>query len=293
MGSTGIGVDLATPIGNNVFLRAGFDAMPRFNQDLDFEVQVGENKAESSSKFRKLSGMLENMIGSEVDDKVTMIGKPTYYNFKLLVNVYPFRDKHWYLTGGFFVGPSTIAKAKNDMADMPSLMAVSVYNIMYEKALGWQPLVDVGDRSFPTEPEMQDWLHDKFQAYGRMGVRIGDYAHDIFDAEGNMLHKAGDPYMMEPDANSTVSAVVKVNSFKPYLGFGYGGSLLKSTDRYGVFVDCGAMFWGGTPQVYSHDGVNLTEDITNIRGKVGDYVTLIKGVKVFPVLNVRFACRLF
>ena len=53
------------------------------------------------------------------------------------------------------------------------------------------------------------------------------------------------------------------------------------------------MFWGGTPDIITHDGTHLSKDVINIGGKVGDYVDLIKGVKAFPVLNLRITRRLF
>jgi hypothetical protein len=98
---------------------------------------------------------------------------------------------------------------------------------------------------------------------------------------------------MEPDVDGTVSVRAKSNSFKPYLGFGYGGRLLKNRDDWHVSFDAGAMFWGGTPALYTHDGINLTEDITNARGKVGDWIDLLGGIKVFPVLSVRFTKTIF
>ena len=114
-----------------------------------------------------------------------------------------------------------------------------------------------------------------------MGVRIGDYVSD------------GSPYIVEPDENSMVKAEVRVNTFKPYVGFGYGGRLVKGDDRYKISFDCGAMFWGGTPSILTHDGTDLAKDVRNVRGKVGDYVKLVKNVKVFPVLNVRITRTLF
>ena len=53
------------------------------------------------------------------------------------------------------------------------------------------------------------------------------------------------------------------------------------------------MFWGGTPKVVTHDGTDLVNDVDNVRGKVGDYVEIIKKFKVFPVLNLRITRRLF
>ena len=83
------------------------------------------------------------------------------------------------------------------------------------------------------------------------------------------------------------------NNFKPYLGFGYEGRLMKNNDRYLISFDCGAMFWGGTPSILTHDGTDLAKDVRDIGGKVGTYVDLIKGVKVFPILNVRLTKTIF
>ena len=123
-------------------------------------------------------------------------------------------------------------------------------------------------------------LYNKFQSYGRMGVHLGD-------------KKDGTSYIMEPDADNMVSCKIKVNSFRPYFGFGYGGKLSNRSDRNWISFDCGAMFWGGTPKVITHDGMNLATDVDNIDGKVGDYVKFFKGVKVFPVLELRLTHRIF
>lgn len=286
LGSTGLGVDVSSPIGNYVNLRAGFDFMPHFHHDMHFEVQVGDNPAESNSKFQRLSGLLEGMTGYKVDNQIDMIGEPTFYNFKLLADVFPLKNnKKWHITAGFYIGSSKIAKAYNTTEDMPSLMAVGIYNNMYDKIKAGEPLFE--DTFLPYEME------DKVLSYGRMGIHVGDYSHDIYDDNGQLLHAKGDPYMMEPDENGMAKASVKVNSIKPYLGVGYGGRLLKNNDKYHIAVDCGLLFWGGTPSIITHDGTDLANDVDNIMFKVGDYVDLLKGFKVYPVLNVRFTRSIF
>lgn len=286
LGSTGIGFDVSSPMGEYAKLRAGFSFMPHIHYSTRFEVQVGENPTESQSKFQTLSGLLRDMTGYEVDNKIDMVEVPTYYNFNLLVDVYPFKDnKHWHFTAGFYLGNSTIGKAYNTTEDMPSLVAVGIYNNMYEKAIRKEPFVTFNYNGNPIaitdDPEYQDMLYKKFSEYGRMGVRIGNHVSD------------GSPYAIEPDENSMVKAEVRVNTFKPYLGFGYGGRLFKGDDRYTISFDCGAMFWGGTPSILTHDGTDLAKDIENIKWKVGDYVDFIKGFKVFPVLNVRVTRTIF
>ena len=286
VGSTGLGFDLASPMGEYAQLRAGFSFMPHIHYKMNFEVQVGDDASKSKSKFQTLSGLLKDMTGYQVDNSVDMIGVPTYYNFNLLVDVFPFKNnKHWHFTAGFYWGNSKIGKAYNTTEDMPSLVAVGIYNNMYEKAINNEPFVTINYNGNPMaitdNPEYQDYLYEKFREYGRMGVWIGNHVSD------------GSPYIVEPDENSMVKAEVRVNTFKPYLGFGYGGRLFKGDDRYKISFDCGAMFWGGTPSILTHDGTDLAKDVEDVKWKVGDYVRLIKGVKAFPVLNVRITRTLF
>ena len=303
MGTTGLGIEVASPIGQYVQVRTGFEIMPRFEKSLHFDIQsfgYNENGELQESQFEKMADRLEALTNYRARPSVEMIGKPTFWNFKLLVDVFPFHNKQWHLTAGFHWGPSEIAEAINSLNDAPSLVAVNIYNKLYDKA-------ESGDAIYKGFALGSEWLEN-----GRMGIHLGDYAdryvmktvveydeygdfvgsHEeyVLDANGNKIHE---PYRMEPDNDCTVSARVKVNSFKPYLGFGYGGRLLKNDDRYNISFDAGFMFWGGTPDIITHDGTNLSKDVINIGGKVGDYVDLISGVKAYPVLNLRITRRLF
>lgn len=293
LGTTGLGVDLAMPIGNRVQVRTGFSFFPHYEQTMHFGVEVGDDSdpAVQDEKFNKLSQTLNEMFAFEVDRNVDMKGKPTMKNFKLLVDVFPFQNKHWHVTGGFYWGPSTVAKAENAAYDGTSLVSVSIYNNLYDRVQASYESIKKMMEGDPTDPipyikiNGQEFfagedLYNKFQSYGRMGVHLGD-------------KKDGTPYIMEPDADNMVSCKIKVNNFRPYLGFGYGGKLSNRSDRNWISFDCGAMFWGGTPKVITHDGMNLATDVDNIDGKVGDYVKFFKGVKVFPVLELRLTHRIF
>jgi hypothetical protein len=293
LGTTGVGVDVSSPMGEYFQLRGGISIMPQFHYKMNFMVQVGETNDES--KFQRLSSMLESFTGYKVDNSVDMIGEPTWWNAHLLVDVFPFkRNKHWHFTAGLFLGGSQVAKAYNTTEDMPSLMAVSMYNKMYEKAILEEPLIEFGNYRWPDgDIETMDKLYYLFSGYGRMGVAVGYYTQDVYDVDGNLLHEKGKPYMMEPDDDGMVKVYVKTNSLRPYLGFGYGGRLFKGNDRYKISFDCGAMFWGGTPRIYTHDGTDLSRDVENIEYKPGTYVDLLKSFKVFPVLNLRITRTIF
>lgn len=312
-GTTGVGFDVSYPFNNTFSLRGGYAIMPHLNHTMHFGVEVGDDPSRSKAKFDRLSGLLSGFTGYEVDDVVDMVGEPTYWNWKLMVDVKPFRNKHWHFTAGMYYGSRQVAKAVNAMYDMPSLMAVGIYNNLYDKAVNNEPYATVNETSLflPTV------IEDKLKDYGMMSIHIGDYSHDILYEEdvvatetmivdgniieegdiihhaGDVLHAKGDAYRMVPDENSMVSATAHANRWKPYLGFGYGGCPVKGNERIQLSFDCGAMFWGGTPKIVTHDGTDLVNDVENVRGKVGDYVEIIKQFKVFPVLNLRVSYRLF
>lgn len=294
LGTTGIGIDAAMPVSEWLQLRTGFSFMPKFDYHMSFGVQVGDDASASASKFKRLSGMLEGFTGYKVDDHVDMIGQPTFWNFKLLADFFPFRNKHWHVTAGFYLGSSKIAKAFNTTEDMPSLMAVGIYNNLYEFytkvdeefGVPWYVTHSFMEGVLPDnvqfgDPVVNAEISERLQNYGRMGMHVGDFKSD------------GHAYMMEPDGDSMVKATIRVNSFKPYLGFGFSGRLLKNDDRYQIGFDCGALFWGGTPSIKTHDGTDLAKDVENIGGKVGTYVDFFKAFKVFPLLNLRITKRLF
>ena len=312
IGSTGLGIDIASPLSKYVQLRTGFEIMPRFEKSLHFDIQsFDENGNRTGATIEQMSSRLEKFMGYKADNEVRMVGRPTMWNFKLLVDVFPFRNKNWHLTAGFHWGPSKIADAINGLEEAPSLVAVNIYNNIYDRVSQGLPIygditlggsdaeaiikngrmgIRVGDytdryvtETYPATDENGDYIDDGHGGY----VLVTDY---VLDANGNRIPM---PYRMEPDANCIVSANVKVNSFKPYLGFGYNGRLFKNDHRYRIGFDAGLMFWGGTPSIITHDGTNLSKDVTNIGGKVGNYVDLISGFKVYPVINLRITRKLF
>ncbi len=298
LGTTGIGIDAAMPVGNYVKLRTGFEVLPRFNYNMDFGVEsFDEEGVPTGSSIEKMSELLYSLTGFKTDQNITMKGKPTLWNFKFLIDIYPFKNnKHWHITAGFHWGPSKIAEAVNAIEDSPSLFAIGMYNHLYDIAYkDWvlgiaTPIIETES----TGPIFLDpAIEKKLVSYGRMGIPLGKYSHDITDAEGNIIYKKGDNYYMEPNENSMVYADASTNSFKPYLGFGYEGRLIKGNDKYKIGFDAGVMFWGGTPSIVTHDGTDLINDVEDIRGKVGDYVDLVKKFKVYPVLNLRITRTIF
>jgi hypothetical protein len=274
VGTDGIGLELSSKINQYLRVRAGFSYMPKFDYNMNFDVQVGDTKESKydaagnrvETKFDRLAQMMKSLTGIEVNDQIKMVGEPKMCNAKVLLDVYPLRNKHWHVTAGFYWGSSTIAKATNSMEDMSSLLAICIYNEMYDKALNDDPIISVGGMDI-YRPDLVN--------YGCMGVNVGQYAD-------------GTNYVMEPDANGMVSARIKVNKFKPYVGVGYDGTF-RRTKRWCYGVDGGVMMWGGSPKVLIHDGTDLAKDIVGIDGKVGKYVDFCKAMKVYPTLNFRIS----
>lgn len=346
-GSTGIGFDLSMPVVKDVEIRAGGTFMPHFEKTMHFGVEVGEltreeyqtkyvdlltegskpmsyeewKKQTSGSRFDKLNGIMEDFLGYKVDDQVDMIGSPTFNNFKMMVDVHPFKNKNWHFTAGFYLSDKRAAKAVVAIYDMPSMMAVSTYNSMYYRAIAEEPMISYGDINIYNPV-----LNEKFKNYGRMTMHVGDFSHDVYAQEdvfyeytevdpifgeyvidangrevvkgglryqkGEKMYSAGDAYRMVPDDDYMVKANAYVNRFKPYLGFGYGGYVDKYK-RTRLSFDCGAMFWGGVPKFITHDGVDLINDLVNVKSSIQKYLDFASNFPVYPVLEFRISQRIF
>ena len=283
-GSTGIGFEFESRLNELLQVRAGFDWMPHFEFPMHFSIEMGNDgdpgyDSEGRSRFDRMAGYLEDMTGFKIDQQVDMIGVPHFHNIKLLVDVFPFQNKHWYFTAGFYAGPSVIGRAYNRTEDMTTLMSVAMYNNIYDKVYD----IEYNDESELDGVflglELPPVINEKILSAGRMGMHVGDF-------------KDGSRYMMEPDENNMVKAEMKVNAFKPYLGAGFSGLIDKKNDRLNFAADCGIMFWGGSPRVYTHDGTEITS-LNNLNGQVGRYVNISNKFKVFPVLNLSVSYRLF
>ena len=217
-GTTGIGIDVASPVGKYVQLRAGYEFMPRFTKRMAFDLTINGQPARAYDKdgnrqettFDRMKDFLYEFTGYDVDDHADMIGKPTINNFKFLVDVFPFRqNKHWHFTAGFYWGPSRFAYAENAIESMQTLSAVGMYNQMYNKAVNGEPLIKYEGVSLDVPEE----LYQKIKDLGRLGFAVGYFKHDIVDDAGNIIHKSGERYIVEPDNRGMVTVTAKSNSF--------------------------------------------------------------------------------
>lgn len=104
------------------------------------------------------------------------------------------------------------------------------------------------------------------------------------------------------DKNGVATVDMKVNSFKPYIGIGFGRAVPKK-NRVSVSCDFGVKFWGkpglGVNTVRDEWG-NITyhkfqyDDLgPNDNKDVKDALEIVEKITVYPVLNIRICGRIF
>jgi hypothetical protein len=274
VGTTGIGIDVATPLSQYVQLRAGFDYMPRISKKFSHKVLGGgkepvaydEKGVRQETAFDMISDYVYGKTGYELENHVDLKGKLTMQNFKLLVDVYPFKyNKQWHFTAGIYWGPSQFAEVSQASGSEKMLNAILDYNEAYRAG---------------ADESLKD--------LGLLSIQMGNYSHNFQQNGKTRLMNAA--YEMEPTADGRVEISCTSNSLKPYVGFGYGGLLIPSRNDWKISVEAGAMIWGGTPSLTTHDGTDLTKDVKSYPSKI---TKIVKALKVYPVLSVRFAKTLF
>lgn len=134
---------------------------------------------------------------------------------------------------------------------------------------------------------------------GKAGLEFGVYDPTNPQSESR--------YTLMTDNNGDVKAEVKVNSFKPYLGVGFGRAIPKG--RVGVQFDLGVQFWG-KPELEANmnyvdrqtgESVTRYEAIKKNRitnpdkdyQDIKDAIKTIQKIRVYPVLNIRINGRIF
>ncbi|MBO4565300.1 MAG: hypothetical protein J5720_07685 [Bacteroidaceae bacterium] len=289
VGTTGLGFDFAMPIGDRVQIRTGAAFMPHIKVKMTYGFEMtGDNTVtEGVTSFDKAARVLKETTGRDVKREVSMWALPNYNNFKLLVDVFPFRNKNWHLTAGFYIGNTNFARAYNRTEDMSNLLSVNLYNHIVDR-------INDGGDIFTWEGEtvsIPDQLIESVKRNGYIGVPFGVLKNDVVK-DGKVIYHKGDTYYVMPGEDNMIHTEGYINKFKPYIGFGYGGHLFKGSDTM-ISFDAGMMFWGGSPKLITHDGVDLVHDLPKIRGSVGRTVEFVKTFTVFPVISLRLTQRIF
>jgi len=119
---------------------------------------------------------------------------------------------------------------------------------------------------------------------GKDLIKIKGHCDDLIGVpDGGVI--IGD-YKLPVDENGNVNGGIKVNSFRPYLGIGYGRSVPGKLLSFGI--DLGLQFHG-TPELYTKNGtIDLTEYTDD-----NTFQKIMDKVKVYPTLNFRLNFRAF
>lgn len=316
-GTTGIGVDVSTPLTPWLSVRAGASFTPHINIPGDYALQVGE-KAEKptydkngnlqQTKLEKIQELMYGLTGYEIDRSIRMNRKPSVQNVKFLLDIHPLKNKNWHATAGIFYGSSKVAYAENDISECTSLCGVSMYNNLYRMAVNNIPITVGYDDVY-----INSTLAKRFKAYGKMGVPMGTFVDDIYDEEGNVIHKKGSTFLLEPDKDNLVNAECHANNIRPYIGIGYTGAISKNNDRWKIGFDLGAMYMGKVSVIttrkeqtsayndkterwettnYFYD-IDLTKDVENLPKSISHQVDLLKALEIYPVAEFRLIYRIF
>lgn len=311
VGTTGLGLDVALPLGDYLQVRTGLNWMPSITHHMSYTVDMDEYgvasdgaEADEPTTYEQAVSLFKEVTGYELSSTVGMTARSKFVNYHLLLDIFPFADGRFHVTTGFYYGNSRIAQVTSNAESAPTFLALGMYNNILNNIIDGNPLATVGNMGVYLPKELEDklWYHaddvarakcpgyddltpDEQDAmmkyYGRLSAHIGDRVTD------------GQPYLMVPDEKGMIKMDVMVNRFKPYLGIGYGGSLSKRSDTYRWSVDGGTMFWGGSPSVIMHDGTDLIHDINHVDGRIGDYCNVVNRFKVFPAITFRLSRRLF
>ena len=208
-GTTGWGIDIATPIGQYLALRAGFTMIPniKISDDLDVDVNV---QGYSKTHTMEVEGKMGRTAG------------------EVLLNVYPFKRSSFFITGGAVFGGDKVIKLKGHSDELAK----------------YQDLA------------------------GKYGIEIGDYVIPV-------------------DKNGNVSGGIKVSSFRPYVGLGFG-RIVPKNKRVGFLFEIGAQFHG-TPKVYTDYGSidTLMEEADN------EFTDIMNKITVYPVIRFRLCGKIF
>lgn len=289
LGMTGIGLEVSAPITSWLKIRSGFSWMPQFNIPMSFELETFDENGKLTGKIQRLQELIKENMGINMDDCIDMDAKSTMVDFTMMFDFYPLpKNTHWSLTAGFYWGNSKVGHIQNNIIESPTLVGMIFYNKMYDYFNEYQfvekPIY--GNVYFDFEQGML--IRDKFVEYGRLGAKLGNYKD------------TGEAFIMVPNEDGMVVANMYVNHFKPYLGVNYETNL-DSKSRWHFATRLGALFWGGTPKILTHSNqdmqnnppVNMSKDLDDIPGKVGDYVSIVRSLKVYPVLNVSISYTIF
>lgn len=260
--TTGIELELAAPITEYVQVRAGMSIVPKIKiSGMKMNVNEPDGWSSAYSNIKAMNDNIDdvrrNGAALSADEKNAISELATYgfpsdleakayfknVNFKLLFDIYPKPDWSFHFTTGFFVGNSEILSANTTNCE-DQLQAITDYN---------------------------SYLAGNTYTYGTRSV--SNLPQVVGEFEGQQFYPNG----------PRITSYCKVNSFKPYVGVGFGRAVPKKT-RLAFACDMGVQFWG-TPTIYIQDD-KLKGDADD------DFVKAVSKISVYPVVSFRLCGKI-
>lgn len=232
LGTTGIGIDVAAPVTDYLAVRAGYSFMPKISPTFDADFDSSEN-------------WLKREDGTGYYDHTDIDATLKMNDFKLLVDVYPFKQSGFHLTAGAYIGSSKLIEAKS----------------------------------------VDHFINESY--WGIAGPELGS---------------GSNTYTVVSDDQGVIHADVKVNSFKPYLGIGFGRAVPKG--RVACSFDMGVQFWG-KPAAWTTisddygnsyqkvDRNRITNDSESAYEDIRDGIKTAEKIFIYPTLTFRICGRIF
>ena len=130
--TTGIGIDVASPIGSYLAVRAGVSFMPNFTYSTDVDVDI--------------EGSYEGNIPTSIDVEGGM-GRTAG---EILLNVYPFKSASFFVCGGAYFGGGKLIKIKGHSDELAELIKE-----------GQEVGIEIGNYRIPGQRKILRGISDK------------------------------------------------------------------------------------------------------------------------------------
>lgn len=177
------------------------------------------------------------------------------------------------------------------------MMLPYTYNYDYKEVIHYEGYSDEAAIPMKAKASMVNGLlladifpfrNTRFHLTG--GFYMGTSNIIKISGEADRVIEIGD-VIIEPGENGRVAAQLETNSFKPYLGLGFGSSVTKRK-RVGFKFELGAMFHG-SPKIVVTEGQSINDVDLEITESLSDFNKFLKNFNVYPVLNFQLNFRAF
>lgn len=217
LGTDGIGFEAATPIGNYVQARTGISFMPAFTYSDD--VNYGNRSGQVDGK------------------KVNAEGTLHMTDWKLLFDIYPFKNTAFHFTAGFYLGKKAVVTAKN--TEVPSVLKDGGYILIGGHPFGaneegvanievrvsnFKPYLGIGfGRAIPRENRFAVTCDLGVQFWGK--PKVYSWSQDILDQGFHEVkYKDIDPDGSAADARKAIKIINKIGVW-PVINIRFNGRI--------------------------------------------------------------------